>query len=320
MRCFLFAFAAFALCFSAYASSDVRSGVWTAEIEKDQLELTIFHGRDHLGLHGGGQSIMGMEEPFASFTGLKKEDVTSAGANVQFELRRAAGTFAFEGRMANGTGAGHYRFTPSEAFIRDMQSLGYTDFKDEMLLVFAANDFSPQTIRDLKAMGYDPSRHEVEEIAIFKITPDFLKEMGRVGYSNLSLRDAVNFRVGRVDAAYVNAMRELGYANLSAHQLADMAIIGVTPAYVREMRAAGLGDLSTRQLTDLKVGNVSGKRIEEYRKLGYDKLTAKQLSEMGIFGVTPEYIRKLSDKGYNNVPIEKLLRLRQTDADKIIFK
>ena len=176
MRCFLFAFAALALCFSAYAASDVRSGVWTAELQNDQLELTIFHGRSYGGHHDGpGQSIMGMEEPLGSFTGVKKEDVNSPGANVQFEIRRPAGAFAFEGRMANGTGAGHYRFTPSDAFIRDMQALGYGDFKDDMLLVFAANDFSPQTIRDLKAMGYDPTRHEVEEIAIFKITPDFLK-------------------------------------------------------------------------------------------------------------------------------------------------
>jgi hypothetical protein len=319
MRCFLFAFAALALCFSAYAASDVRSGVWTAELQNDQLELTIFHGRsDRPG--GGHQDIMGMDTPIATFAGLKKDDVTSSGANVQFELRRAAGTFAFEGRVANGTGAGHYRFTPSDAFLRDMESLGYSDFKDEMLLVFAVNDFSPQTVRDLKGMGYEPTRHEIEDIAIFKITPDFLREMARAGYSDLSLRDALNFRVGRVDAAYVNAMRELGYANLPAHKLADMAILGVTPAYIRELRAAGLTNLSAQQLSDLRVGNVSAKRIEEYRKLGYDHLTAKQLSEMGIFGVTPDYIRRLSEKGYNNVPIGKLLQLRQMNADKIIFR
>ena len=315
MRCFLFAFAALALCFSAFASSDVRSGVWAGEMQNDQFEITIFHG------HANRQeSIMGIDEPLASFTNLSREDVNSSGANVQFELRRPAGTFAFEGRVANGTGAGHYRFTPSDAFLRDMQSLGYTNFKDEMLLVFAVNDFSPQTIRELKAMGYEPTRHEVDDIAIFKITPDFLREMARVGYPNLSLRDALNFRVGRVDAAYVNEMRELGYASLPAKQLADMAIIGVTPAYVREMRAAGLVDLSTRQLTDLRVGRVSAKRIDEYRKLGYDKLTAKQLADMGIFGVTPDYIRKLTEKGYNNIPVEKLLQLREMNADKILFK
>ena len=317
MKCLLIVIIAVAVCFSAYADSDVRNGVWTAELQNDQLDMTIFHGR-----YGERsfrtQSISGFEEPLASFAGLSKPDLTGSGANVKFELQRPAGTISFEGRVANGTGAGHYHFTPSDSFLREMETLGYRDFKDELLLVFATNDFTPQTIRDLKAMGYDPTRREVEEIAIFRITPDFLREMGRVGYANLTLRDAVNFRVGRVDAAYVNQIRELGYANLPAHQLADLAILGVTPSYIREMRAAGLSDLTPHQLNDLRVGNVTAKRIEEYRKLGYDKLTAHQLSEMGIFGVTPDYIRKLSEKGYNNVPVEKLLQLRQMGADKVL--
>jgi hypothetical protein len=318
MKCLLFVIVAVAVCFSAYAESDVRTGVWTAEVLADHLEMTIFQGRNAGDRRFGMNSISGFEEPLASFAGLSKEDMNGSGANVKFELQRPAGTIAFEGRVANGTGAGHYRFTPNDAFLREMEGLGYRDFKDELMLVFATSNFSPQTIRDLKAMGYEPTRREVEEIAIFRITPDFLREMGRVGYANLTLRDAVNFRVGRVDAAYVNQMRELGYANLPAHQLADLAILGVTPAYVREMRAAGLADLTPRQLNDLRVGNVTSKRIEEYRKLGYDKLTAHQLSEMGIFGVTPEYIRKLSEKGYNKVPVEKLLTLRQMGADKVL--
>ena len=317
MRCLLILCVAVAICFSAYAENDARNGVWTAELRNDQLDMTIFYGRNNDRGYGT-QSISGFEEPLASFAGLSKADLTSNGANVKFELQRPAGTIAFEGRVANGTGAGHYHFTRSEPFLREMESLGYRDFKDELLLIFATNDFSPQTIRDLKAMGYDPTRREVEEIAIFRITPDFLREMGKVGYANLTLREAVNFRVGRVDAAYVNQMRELGYTNLPAHQLADMAVLGVTPTYVREMRAAGLTDLNARQLSDLRVGSVTAKRIEEYRQLGYDKLTAHQLSQMGIFGVTPDYIRKLMEKGYNKVPVEKLLQLRQMGADKIL--
>ena len=298
----------------AFASSDVRHGVWAANVEGDRLEMTLFHGKDNL------RSTMGFDDPIAVYSGLSKADLMSGGANVQFELRRAAGTIAFEGRVGSGTGAGHYQFTPDDAFNRDMQSLGYAPFKDELLLVFAVNDFTPQTIRDLRAMGYQPTQREVEEIAIFKITPEFLREMSQIGYANLSLREAVNFRVGRVDAAYIAQMRELGYSNIPARQLADAAILGVSPVYIREMRDAGLKDLTLQQLKDLRVGNVTAKRIEEYRKLGYDNLTAHQLSEMGIFNVTPEYIRKLSEKGYNNVPVSKLLQLRQMGADEILFK
>ena len=32
----------------------------------------------------------------------------------------------------------------------------------------------------------------------------------------------------------------------------------------------------------------------------------------------PDYIRKLNEKGYSNVPLDKLLKLRQMGADKIL--
>jgi hypothetical protein len=284
MKSLLVLILAFAICFSAYASTDVRNGVWTAELQgDDRIDLTVFHGKEQ------HRSIMSFDEPLSHFVGLSKADLTSSAANVQFELRRPAGTIAFEGRVANGTGAGHYHFTPSESFLRAMDTFGYPDFKDEELLIFALHDFSPQTIRDLRAMGYQPTQREVVEIAIFRITPDFLREMSGAGYANLSLREAVNFRVGRVDAAYIKQMRQLGYTNLTARQLADMAILGVTPKYISELKALGYADLTARQLTDMRV-----------------------------FGVTPEYIRKLADNGYHNVPVEKLLKLRQMGADKIL--
>jgi hypothetical protein len=288
MKTLLLIILALAVCVSVYATTEPRSGVWTAELQDDRVQMTIFQG-NRSDEHRGWNNIMGFDEPLAHFTGLTKNDLTSSAANVQFELRRAAGVIAFEGRVANGTGAGHFHFTPSEPFIRDMETLGYAGFRDDQLLMFAVHDFSPQTIRDLREMGYQPTQREVEEIAIFRITPDFLREMGKAGYANLTLREAVNFRVGRVDAAYISQMRELGYANLSARQLSDMAIIGVRPKFIEELRA-----------------------------LGYDKLTARQLTDMKVFGVTPEYIRKLAEKGYANVPVDKLLKLREMGADKIL--
>ena len=237
-------------CFAAYAGTDVRAGVWTAELQDDHLEMTVFHGQN---VRGGMSSTIGFDEPLSSFAALSKSDLTSPAANVHFELRRPAGTIAFEGRVANGSGAGHYRFMPSESFVREMDELGYPDFKDEQLLMFAVHNFSPQTIRDLRAMGYEPTKREVEEIAIFRITPEYLREMENAGYPKLSLREAVNFRVGRVDAAYIKQMRELGYTNLSARQLADAAILGITPAYIRRLAEKGYKGVPLAKLVQLHV-------------------------------------------------------------------
>ena len=341
---------AVAICFSVYAASDSRNGVWTAELNTggSTLQMTLFRGNreSNLGMGRGMNNVMGFELSLASLTGLATADVTSPAANVQFTMTRPAGAISFEGRFAGGNGAGNFKFAPSEPFVREMASLGYSSFKDDDLLCFATTDFSPQTVRDLRALGYQPTQREIVEMAIFKIDANAIREFTRLGYPSLSLRELVNFRVGNVNAAFVNGMRELGYIDISAHKMANLAILGVTPAYVRELRAAGLTDLTPHDAEQLRIGNitpakisaykhlgytltphelsdfgihgVTPKTIEELKAMGYGNLTAHQLIEMRIFGVTPDYIRKIEANGYKAVPVEKLIKLRMSGADELV--
>jgi hypothetical protein len=340
---------AIAICFTAYAATtDSRSGVWTASLREDDpatLEVSLFQGKNKSKSNHwrGYNNIMGFDVPLAGVSGLAATDVNSNAANVQFSLIRPAGTIRFEGRFSEGNGAGNFRFTPNETFVREMESLGYKEFTDDDLLVLAAHDFAPQTIRDLRQLGYEPTRKEVVELAIFRINAAFVRDMARLGYPDLTMRELVNMRVGRVDAAYVNGMRELGY-KLSAREVANLAILGVTPAYIRELKSAGLTNLSAREAENLRIGRITAKRVEEYRRLGYDleprklgdfgihgvtpqfieelralgykDISARQLIDMKIHGVTPDYIRKMEKAGYKGVPVEKLMKLRQSGVDK----
>lgn len=334
------------VCFSAYAAIDSpHNGAWTAEIDGDSLQVTMFVGHSGRDSHRYMNNIMGFTEPLVTFAGLSSTEAKTNAANVNFEMRRPAGTIAFDGRFSDGTGAGHFRFTPDPAFLREMETLGYSGFTDDQLLVFTAHSFSPQTIRDLRSMGYQPTQREVEDIAIFRITADLLREYARLGYPSLRLREAVDMRVGHVDAAFIAGMRELGYNELSARQIADMGVLGVKPSYIRELQNAGLRDVPARQLTDLRVGHVTAERVTQYRRLGYDNLSASQLSEMGIhgvtpklieefrtlgydrlpvrqlvemkiFGVTPDYVRRINSRGYDNVPLDKLMKMKQSGLVK----
>jgi hypothetical protein len=350
MKTALLILLAVAICFTVYAASDSRNGVWTAELNTDSatLQMTLFRGNheSHRGMGRGMNNVMGIELSLASLTGLTASDVKSTAANVQFTMSRPAGAISFEGRFADGNGAGNFKFAPSEPFVREMASLGYTSFKDDDLLCFATTDFSPQTVRDLRKLGYQPTQKEIVEIAIFKIDANAVREFTRLGYPNLSLRELVNFRVGNVDAAFVNGMRELGYTDIPAHKLANLAILGVTPAYVRELRAAGLTNLTPQEAENLRIGNITAAKIDAYKHLGYaltphelgefgiqgvtpkmieelnamgyGNLTAHQLTEMRIFGVTPDYIRKIEANGYKAVPVEKLIKLRMSGADDLV--
>lgn len=309
--------AAVTIAFAALAATDdVRTGVWTADIKDGRVQLSLFPGRTeattrHRWNYGG--NIMGFQVPLAKLSGL-----TAADGDTSFTLRAAAGRIDFEGHMKDGQGAGHFRFTPNQDFVKEMAQLGYTEFKEDSMLLYATTDLSPSLIRELKAMGYQPSRRELDDVAVFKITPDAIKEFARLGFPNLSFRQLVDLRVGNVDADYINSLRALGYDNLTAHELSESAILGVTPEYIRDLRGAGLNNVTLRQLRDLKVGNITSKKIEGFRRAGYTDLTPHQLSEMGIMGVTPDFIQQMNDIGVHD--LRKIIELKTTGAADILLK
>ena len=303
MRTLLITAAVVLAAFAALAASELRSGVWTAELDRDGLNITLFQGRKH------NSNMMSLTIEVPRLTGLSSEAIASGGAEVKFALVRAAGVFSFDGHFARGKGAGHFEFTPDASFLRDMEQLGYSDFRDDDLVLFAAEDLTPASIRGLREMGYTISRKDLEEIAVFHVTPAVIREYASLGYPNLSLREVVDLRVGNVDAAYITAMRDLGFDHMTARQLADLAVQDVTPKYVREMRAI-FPSLTPQQLEELKVANITAARIETFRKAGYPNLTAQQLAEFGLQNVTPEYIESLRKVGYDKLAPQQLIDLR----------
>ena len=282
MRTLLLTAAIVVFAFAAFAANELRNGVWTAELEADGLNVTLFQGRKH------GNNMMSLTIEVPKFNGLSLESINGGGADVKFALVRAAGVFAFDGHFANGKGAGHFSFTPDASFLRDMEQLGFGGFRDDEIVLFAAEDLTPANLRELKTMGYTINRKDLDEIAVFHITPSLVREYSSFGYPNLSLRDLVDLRVGNVDGAYIRALRDLGFDHIPAHDLADLGIQGVTPKYTREMKAM------------------------------FPDITAKQLEDLRIFNVTPEYIRQMQEIGVRDV--RKMIDLKESGAAEVLLK
>ncbi len=333
MKTLILILCAVAICFGAYAATNTHAGVWTAELKDDHLQVTIFQSR---------QDATNWARNYDDRMG-----VTAEASNVKFLLTREAGAVTFDGRFSDGSGAGHFDFRANEGFVRTLGTLGFSDPKPEHLLIFTVENLTIETVRGLQSLGYQLTDRELVDVATFGITPKVVKEYGRLGYTNLPIRDLVELRIGHVDAGYLQGMRDLGFSSLSAREAANAGILGVTPAYVREMRAAGLQTTSIREVTDLRAGRITTARIEEYgragypgltqlselgtqrgtpayieemRKAGYDHLTVKQLINARIFGVTPEYIRKMNAAGYSGVPLDKLVQLKTSGAGDLLTK
>ena len=272
---------------AAYAAQALN-GVWTAEVQGDELHMNLVRSRD---VKRHGSNMMGMTISIASLGPTIATSITAPSADVKFSLDRAAGTLDFEGQFAGGTGAGHFTFTPSDKFVRDMEVLGYRGFRDDHLLLYTNTNFSPETIRGLNAIGYSPTRSELDDVAIFHIDAAYARDMQRLGYPNLTIRNLVDLRIGRITAKTIEEYREVGYRNLAFRELVDFGIHRVTPTYIRELR-----------------------------ELGYDNIRARDLIEMKIFKVTPEFIRQLKANGYTGVPIRKLITLKMGGADELFTR
>src|SRR5262249_58181194 len=118
------------------------------EADRSMVEFSMFHGKERRTEWSGFNSVMGFDVPLSEVTGLAASEIAASAANVQFALVRPAGMMRFEGRFADGNGAGSFKFSQNEAFIREMDSLGLKDFTDDDLLVLAAHNFAPPTVRD----------------------------------------------------------------------------------------------------------------------------------------------------------------------------
>ncbi len=298
----------------ACADAQALEGTWSASLKNGQTERLQFS----METDENGNMGTGFER--TAFTGLSMEQVRSAvPVEVRFEMRREAGTIAFDGMFKNRVGSGTFAFAPNRNYAASLKRLGVELVPEE------AND-----------------EQELFSLTMFDVSTEFIASMQKIGYRE-PLQTFVQFRIFGVDPAYVRAMNDLGYEDLSAQKLVETKIHGATPEYIRKMRAsgedlsldeyiqsrifdvspefaaemtrAGYPNLEHETLVQFKIHDVSPEFVQEIKKLGYTKVPADQLVAMRIHGVTPEFIRRTEKAGYHKVPIEKLIQMRIFDID-----
>ncbi|HEX5715815.1 MAG TPA: M56 family metallopeptidase [Thermoanaerobaculia bacterium] len=283
-------------------------GQWTAERTEDgiQLQMSYRHGRE-------GRSNHGTTYDLSELVGL------STGSNVRFEMRRAAGTFHFQGRFDGELGEGTFTFQGNPSYIQEMSRIGYRVDQDD-LFKLALFDVSPAFVSELKAVGYDDlSLDKLVEFRIFDVTPRFIQDMAGLGYRDLPADKLVEFRIHGVNADEVRELAKVGLRDLSADRLVEFRIHGVRPELVRTMADAGYENLSADKLVELKIHGATPEFARGMAELGYTDVSLDKLVEFRIHGVTPEFIREIAETGHERVPADELvsMRIHGVDADFI---
>jgi len=296
---------------SASTAADLR-GTWDAEAKEGDP------ARIQFSLKARKNGNMGMGIPLSDFTGLTWDQVRSAARTpVHFTMRREAGTIEFDGTFRDEQGAGDFVFTPDPAYAGKLNRLGLRlddDSDERELLTMTLFDVSTSFIRSMQDIGYKVGLQKYVEFRIFKVDPAYVKAMADVGFPHLSADKLVETKIHDVSPEYIRDMRAHG-EDLPLSEYIQSRIFQVTPEFAAEMEKLGYRGLDRDQLVQFKIHGVSPEFIGELRTLGYAHVPADDLVAMRIHGVTPEFIRRVEKAGYHKVPVEKLVQMRIFDID-----
>jgi beta-lactamase regulating signal transducer with metallopeptidase domain len=249
--------------------------------------------------------------PLDRLEGLTAAQLTGAGGPVQFRIRRDAGTFAFEGIIRNGVGAGTFSFTADPNFGAELAKRGFARPTAAEQYEMARSDIGYAFVEELTKQGYSkPQTSELVRAGQHGVHLTYLREMGAIGYRVGSLDSLITLRDHGVTPSYVRDLAQLGYKGLSPDDVRRTRDHGITPEYVKALGDAGYASLPLDELIKTRDHGVTPEYVRGMRDAGYGSLPLKDLVNVRDHGVTPEFVRELGDAGYRKLPLEQVLRVR----------
>jgi hypothetical protein len=157
------------------------------------------------------------------------------------------------------------------------------------------------------------------EIVADATTPNFVADLARVGYSNLSVDDLVALKSVGVTESFIRAVQGAGLGHPTIDELVQLWTLGVDPAFVRHMRQRYGSGLSIGEIVGMRAVGVSTTYADELAAAGLTGLTADQVRSLRALDVTPAYVRGLARAGYPNLSYDHIEQLKALgiDADVI---
>ena len=281
---------------------DRLPGTW--EIRPSSTEGTV-----HLRL-AELNSSSGTDVQVDQLQGLRPAQLTGPGGPVQFQLRRDAGTFAFEGIIRSGIGAGTFSFTSDPNFPAELAKRGFARPTAAEQYQMARHDVGFAFIDELSKHGYaKPETSELVRAGQHGVRVTYVREMAALGYRLGSLAPLIELRDHGVGPSYVRELADQGYKGLSADELRKARDHGISPEYVRAMRDGGYGSLKMEQLINARDHGVGADYVRDMRQLGYS-VPLDELIRARDHGVSVEFVREMATLGYTKLPLDSLIRVR----------
>jgi beta-lactamase regulating signal transducer with metallopeptidase domain len=324
----------------AAGQSDLDAGTWEVRPSKEL-------GRVHVQVRDRNSSY-GTTVDVALINAVAPGQLGREGP-VAFTIRRDAGTFAFEGIMRKGVGAGTFSFTPAPTFASELAKRGFgrpTALQQRRL---AGADIGFAYLDELTRQEYrKPDLDELVRTGEHDVNLTYLRDMGQLGYRlgqldrlikmrdhdvspqyvrglaaqklrGLSAEDLIRARSHDVSPDYIGGLAAQGYASTDLDVLIRLRSHDVSAEYVRGLAAYGFRGIPLDTLVRLRNHDVSAAYVSGLSSLGYQRLAAEALIRLRSHDVQPEYVRALQALGYSSLGVDDLVALRSHDvnADEI---
>jgi hypothetical protein len=86
-------------------------------------------------------------------------------------------------------------FKVDPAYAQSFVTMGYEQPDADKLIALKVQGVNTDEVRQIRALGYQPTLDELIQIRIFKVTPDFIHRMQDRGFKNLTIAKLVQIRI-----------------------------------------------------------------------------------------------------------------------------
>src|SRR3989442_8859559 len=194
---------------------ETGTGQWLIEFRTGETKVHIEMRYERKSEKGTGFSNHGFQIDPSQLSGLTREQAMSGGTHVQFQLKRDAGTFNFEGWFKEGNGSGHFTFTPDLSFAAQLNGQGYGSPSDEQLLSLAMSDTGFALINELKVEGYErPTLDQLVAMGNHGVSVEYVQGLKSYGYQVKTIDYLVKMRDHGVSLKFIRELASMGYRNL----------------------------------------------------------------------------------------------------------
>lgn len=283
---------------TAQASPAAFRGEWSADTrntwrDNDEEPRVQFNLRTN-----AGDSRWGFGVRLRELAGLPASALSGVANDIQFTWTREAGAFRFTGSFDDGRGNGTYAFSPNQAFVTNMGSLGYRNLTSDDLVRLAVIDVTTAHVRGLGQAGYATlPLDDLIKTRIHRVTPEFVRDLAGVGYKNVAIEDLVRMAIHGATPANIKALQDAGIRGQSVDDVIRLRIHKVTPEFIRALGQRGYRGVPAEDLVRMRIHKVTPEEIDALKTLGFSGLSIDQLVKFRIHKVTPAFIRHAREDG-----------------------